>query len=102
MQKLLGCTLAALLLASGAALADAKADFHKALKAAQEARKMAQSVDGEWRDIGKILKHAKKAAKKGHFKKAIGLAHFAEFQGKMGYSQAMSQKGIGNPDYFYN
>ncbi len=102
MKKMLASTLTALLLISGAALADAKSDFQKAMKAAREARHMAQSVDGEWRDIGKILKHAKKAASKGNYEKAIGLARFAEFQGKMGYSQAMSQKGIGNPDYFYN
>ncbi len=102
MKKLTLTALASLLLLAGSAFASNQGDFQKAMKAAQEARKMAQSVDGEWRDIGKILKHAKKAAKKGDFKTATELARIAEFQGKTGYAQAMSQKGVGNPAYLYN
>ncbi len=77
------------------------ARFQQVLAAAKAARKKAASVDGEWRDIGKILKKAEGAAKKGDYEKAIKLAEYARFQGDMGYQQAISQKGIGNPDYFY-
>ncbi|HFE48439.1 MAG TPA: SoxXA-binding protein [Chromatiaceae bacterium] len=102
MKKLTVTALAAMLLLGGSAFAGKQGDFQKAMKAAQEARKMAQSVDGEWRDIGKILKHAQKAAKKGDFETAIKLARVAEFQGKAGYAQAMAEKGVGNPAYLYN
>ena len=98
-----GCILAALLLISDMTLAGTQpADFNKAMKTAQAARRMAQSVDGEWRDVGKLLKLARKAAKKGNYTKALGLTHLAEFQSKAGYSQAMSQKNAGNADYLYN
>ncbi len=84
-----------------ASAASPAAHFQQVLAAAKAARKKAASVDGEWRDIGKILKKAEAAAKKGDYKKAIELAEFAKFQGDMGYQQAIGQKGIGNPDYFY-
>jgi len=52
---------------------------------AQEARKKATAVGGKWRDIGKFLKQAEQAAKKGDFAKA-------KQQGELGYKQAMDQK----------
>jgi hypothetical protein len=70
------------------ALAEAKAELKKAKK-----------VDGEWRDIGKFLKNADKAAKKGDYKTAMKLVKKSTFQAKMGQKQAAEQAGVGNPDY---
>jgi len=79
--------------------ADEKADFETAMAGAQEARKKAAGVGGEWRDVGKLLKKAEAAAKDGDYAKAIKLAETAKKQGELGYEQAMSQKGAGLPDY---
>ncbi|HFE48493.1 MAG TPA: SoxXA-binding protein [Chromatiaceae bacterium] len=73
--------------------------YQQVLAEAKAAKKKAASVDGEWRDIGKILKKAEAAAKKGDYAKATKLAEYAKFQGEMGYKQAISQRGVGNPDY---
>lgn len=79
--------------------ADDQADFEKAITAAQEARKKAAAVGGEWRDIGKFLKEAEQAAKKGDFATANKLVEKAKQQGELGYEQAMNQKGVGLPEY---
>ncbi|MDQ7075715.1 MAG: SoxXA-binding protein [Gammaproteobacteria bacterium] len=71
----------------------------KAVAEATAAKKKAASVGGEWRDIGKFLKKAKKAAKKGKMKKAMKLAKKAKWQGEEGYKQAMAQKDVGLPAY---
>jgi hypothetical protein len=71
-----------------AAKAEAKAELKKA-----------KGVDGEWRDIGKFLKKADKAAKKGDYKTAMKLVKKATFQAKMGQVQAAEQAGVGNPSY---
>lgn len=70
--------------------------FHAEAKAAIA---KAAKVDGVWRDTGKILKSAEKAAKGGDFKKAQKLAAKAADQGHLGYEQAMGQKNVGNPSY---
>ncbi len=70
-----------------------------AIAAADQARKKATSVKGEWRDTGKIIKQAEQARKKGDFEKAIKLANKAERQGKYGYEQAMSQQTLKMPSY---
>ena len=84
----------------------AKPAMTKELKAAQAAidsadasRKKAASVEGEWRDTGKIINQAKAALTEGDTKKAIKLANFAERQGNYGYEQAMSQKDFKMPSY---
>jgi len=64
----------------------------KAIAAAEAARKKAKSVGGEWRDIGKIIKKAKKALKAGDDKKAIKLANKARRQGEIGYAQALKER----------
>jgi rhodanese-related sulfurtransferase len=79
--------------------ADDNADFEKAVAGAQEARKKAAAVGGEWRDIGKFLKEAEAAAKEGDYARAMKLAEKAKKQGVLGYEQAMSQKGAGLPEY---
>lgn len=70
-----------------------------AIASAEKSRQHAASVDGEWRDTGKMIKKAKAAMKDGQFDKAIKLAHFAERQGKYGYEQAVSQKTLKMPSY---
>lgn len=79
--------------------ADDKAEFKKAVTAAEEAQKKAASVGGEWRDIGKFLKQAEEAAKEGDYAKAMKLANKARKQGELGYEQAISEKDTGMPDY---
>ena len=64
------------------------------LAAANAARKKAASVGGEWRDIGKILKKAKKALKAGDAGKCVKLANTARRQGELGYAQALAERGM--------
>ncbi len=90
--------LTALALSLGASAVFAKADKSAYMKTFAEAKmwqKKAASVGGEWRDIGKFLKRAEEAAKKGDFETAVKLAEKARFQGKMGYKQALEQKDAG-------
>ncbi len=79
--------------------ADDQTDFEKAMTAAQEARRQAAAVGGEWRDIGKFIKQAEQAAAEGDFVTADRLAEKARRQGELGYEQAMSQKDVGFPEY---
>jgi hypothetical protein len=70
-----------------------------AIAAAESARKKAASVDGEWRDTGKMIKKAQAALKAGDSAKAIKLAKKAEKQGKLGYEQAQAQQTLKMPSY---
>ncbi len=71
----------------------------KAINAAEAARSKAKSVDGEWRDTGKMIKKAKAAVEKGAYDEAIKLAQKAKEQGELGYSQAVSQHELRIPSY---
>lgn len=62
------------------------------LAAANAAKKKAASVGGEWRDIGKILKKAKKALEAGDGAKCVKLANKARRQGEIGYAQALAEQ----------
>jgi len=62
-----------------------------AIADAKEAQKQAQSVGGQWRDTGKMIKKAEKLLKAGKDKEAEMLAREAEAQGMLGYMQATSQ-----------
>lgn len=75
--------------------------FDKTYSAANAAKKKAASVGGEWRDTGKLLKDAKKAADDGDFDTATKLAKEAQDQGERGYAQAISesQKTNLHPSY---
>ncbi len=89
-------------ISSTALAADNKAVAQSAIDKAETSRQHAASVDGEWRDTGKIIKKAKAALKEGQFDKAIKLARKAERQGSYGYEQAISQqtqKNLTTPDY---
>ena len=69
------------------------------LAAANAARKKAASVGGEWRDIGKIIKKAKKALKAGDAGKCVKLANKARRQGEIGYAQALAERGQSASSY---
>jgi hypothetical protein len=62
-----------------------------AIAAAKEAQKQANSVGGEWRDTGKMIKKAEQLLKEGKTKEAAKLAEEAEAQAMLGYIQATSQ-----------
>ncbi|MBG7602193.1 MAG: SoxXA-binding protein [Gammaproteobacteria bacterium] len=76
-----------------------KAAAESAIAAAESARKKAASIDGEWRDTGKMIKKAQAALKAGDSAKAIKLAKKAENQGKLGYEQAQAQQTLKMPSY---
>lgn len=95
-QRWAALALAFSLLVGSAALmaGEMKADLAMASDAiakAEAARKKAASVNGEWRDTGKFIKNAKKAAEAGDYAKAVRLANKAESEGNLGYQQAVSQ-----------
>jgi hypothetical protein len=73
----------------------------KLIDAADTARKEAASVDGEWRDTGKLIKKAKELLKKGDYVAAAKLANEAAKQGHLGYEQAISQKSLKMPSYLH-
>ncbi len=65
----------------------------KMIEEADAKRKKAASVNGEWRDTGKMLKGAKKALDAGDLKEAAKLAKKAGMQGELGHDQAVAQQG---------
>lgn len=78
-----------------------KQGYEDALASANAEIAKADSMGGEWRDTGKVLKKAAAAAEKGDYAEAAKLANKAEFQAKMGQSQAQAEAGVGNPAYLY-
>ena len=62
-----------------------------AIAAARDAQKQANSVGGEWRDVGKMIRKAEKLLAKGKTEDAIKMAERAEAQAMLGYIQATSQ-----------
>jgi len=62
-----------------------------AIADAKDAQKQAQSVGGQWRDTGKMIKKAEKLLKAGKTMEAEKMARAAEAQGMLGYMQATSQ-----------
>ena len=75
--------------------ADSQAEFERTYADAEATRNQAASVGGEWRDVGKMLSEAKKAAAAGDLKKANDLATRALNQSQLGHQQALDQR---NPD----
>jgi hypothetical protein len=78
-----------------------KREINDMIKVAEYNQKKAKSVGGEWRDIGKFIKKAKKYLANGQLEKAIKSIQTAIFQGEMGYMQAMAQQKIEMPGYFH-
>lgn len=75
------------------------AKAQKLIDDAEQARKKADSVKGEWRDTGKILKQAQAALKNGDHVTAMKLAAQAHKQSVLGYQQAVSQQEFHMPSY---
>jgi hypothetical protein len=102
-NKLIGTLalgLALAVISGSAALAgDQAAEFQAAIEKAEESRKKAASVGGEWRDTGSMIKEAKALAAKGDYQAALNLANDAFRQGELGYQQAMQEKDAGFPAY---
>jgi len=88
--KLLLATLA--LTVSAGAMANKTDD---AIKAAKKAQKEAAAAGFEWTTMGKLIKKAEAAAKKGKDKTAIKLAEKVVFQGKAALKQAERAKNAG-------
>lgn len=88
--KLLLATLA--LTISAGAMANKTQD---AISAAQNAKKEAAAAGFEWMFMGKMIKQAEAAAKKGDDKKAMKLANKVILQGKAALKQAAAAKTAG-------
>lgn len=82
-------------------VAKVKKEVDALIKLAESNQKKAKSVGGEWRDIGKFIKKAKKFQTNGQCEKAIKTIQVAISQGEMGYKQAMAQKELKMPGYFH-
>jgi len=76
-----------------------KAEAEEAIAAAEQARKQAASVGGEWRDTGKMIEEATGLLDTRQYTKAIGIASKAKRQGELGYEQALSQKDATMPKF---
>ena len=92
-------TVAAAALALGAwggraphAWASDEAAFKSAYEAASTARKAARKAGFEWRDTKKMLRQARKLAKKGEFAKAVELANRVQRHSELGLIQAEEQE----------
>lgn len=72
-----------------------------AIAAAKAAQKKAAAADGEWRDVGKFIKNAEKAAKAGKDEQAMKLAKKAQRQSELGYEQAMEQKKTASMEQYF-
>ncbi len=70
-------------------------NYTAAVAEAKKAINTAKRANYVWRDSGKILQKAAKAAKKGDFKTAIKLANKAKRQGDMALAQSKSQANAG-------
>ena len=73
------------------AWASDEAAFKAAYEAAAAARKAARKAGFEWRDTRKMLRQARKLAKKGEFAKAIELSNRARRHSELGLIQAEEQ-----------
>lgn len=91
MIKSLQTTLVAAVFAVGFSTSAWAGAAEDAIADAKEAQKQAQSVGGQWRDTGKMIKKAEKLLKEGKTAEAEKLAREAEAQGMLGYMQSTSQ-----------
>ncbi|MCP3668441.1 MAG: SoxXA-binding protein [Gammaproteobacteria bacterium] len=105
-RKQISILIIGLFLAVGAAgsvaAAPDAAQAKQAITDAQSAQKKAASVNGEWRDVGKFIKKARGAEKKGDFATAVKLANKARQQSEIGYQQAVEQTHLVLPSYLQN
>ena len=94
-KTLTAIALASLLTVSLPASAANQSEYNKAAASAKAAISKAKAAKFEWRDSGKILKAADKAAKAGDYKKAVKLATKARHQGELALAQSKTQAGAG-------
>ena len=80
---------------SDSSIEPTKANYNSALESANKSLKAAVQANYVWRDSGKILKKADKAAKKGDFATAIKLANKAKRQGDMALAQSKTEANAG-------
>jgi rhodanese-related sulfurtransferase len=81
------------------ALSATRAEAEQAIAEAEEARKKAASIGGEWRDTAKMMDKATELLDTREYTKAIEIADEAKLQGDLGYEQAMEAKDAGFPKY---
>ncbi|TDY01740.1 DUF4398 domain-containing protein [Thiohalophilus thiocyanatoxydans] len=67
-------------------------DANNAISAAKSELNKAKNVNYAWRDTGKMIKAAEKAAKEGEYEKAVDLANEAEKQSELAQKQSREQK----------
>ncbi len=78
-----------------AVVGEEQGEFEAIHAAAKQSLKAASAVGFQWRDSGKILKKAEKAAAAGDYKKATQLANTAREQGEFAQEQAKQQADAG-------
>ena len=97
-RRSVAVSLAAAALVAGAwgwsphAWASDEATSKAAYEAAAAARKAVRKAGFEWRDTRKMLRQARKLAKKGEYAKAVELANRAKRQSELGLIQAKEQE----------
>lgn len=91
----LSVVLAAGCASTGTQSSAVEAEYNQAITAAESARQQAAKIGGEWRDTGKMIEAARKAAGEGKYDEALSLAEQARVQSVLGYEQAMSQQAAG-------
>ena len=69
-----------------------EATFKAAHSAAAAVRKAVRKAGYEWRDTKKMLRQARRLAKKGEYEKAVELANRARRQAELGLIQAEEQE----------
>lgn len=70
-------------------------EANSAISAAKSELKKAASINYAWRDTGKMIKAAEKAAKEGNYDKAVSLANEARKQSEIAQVQHSEEKGAG-------
>lgn len=80
---------------NGGSMGGGSDDYATVVSEAKAEIGKAKKMGGEWRDSGKFLKQAEKAAKDGDMDKAMKLAKKARFQGQAGQKQAAAEKNAG-------
>jgi len=100
-NKFTGIVFSALILGIASSIVSAadNTQAQNAIAAAEKAQKKAASVDGEWRDTGKIIKKARAAQSESKYDQAVKLANKAARQGDLGYEQAYAQRELHMPSY---
>jgi len=70
-------------------------DANNAISAAKSELKKAASENYAWRDTGKMIKAAEKAAKQGEYDKAVSLANEAKKQSELAQVQQRDEQAAG-------